>query len=199
MSSDVYHTLGGASEGFLREKASKFFAFAFPVRSVEEVEDRLAEIAKRFYDARHVCYAYRLGPQGERWRANDAGEPAHSAGDPILGELKSKGVSDALCIVVRYFGGTKLGVGGLIRAYSEAARDALDQNSIVPVLLTRPLSIRFPYHLTSEVNRALHQLQLKADKSEFGSDCQQTIEVPLSRHAHAREVFAEMGILEPEI
>jgi uncharacterized YigZ family protein len=196
MSADVYHTLGGASEGFLREKASKFFAFAFPVRSVEEVEERLAEIGKRFYDARHVCYAYRLGPAGERYRANDAGEPAHSAGDPILGELKSKGVSDALCIVVRYFGGTKLGVGGLIRAYSEVARDALDQNTIVPVLMTRPLSIRFPYHLTSEVNRVLHQLQLKADKSEFGMDCQQTIEVPLSRHAHACEVFAEMGILE---
>ena len=196
MSADVYHTLGGASEGFLREKASKFFAFAFPVRSVEEVEERLAEIGKRFYDARHVCYAYRLGPAGARYRANDAGEPAHSAGDPILGELKSKGVSDALCIVVRYFGGTKLGVGGLIRAYSEAARDALDQNTIVPVLMTRPLSIRFPYHLTSEVNRVLHQLQLKADKSEFGMDCQQTIKVPLSRYAHTCEVFAEMGILE---
>lgn len=196
MAADVYHTLGGASEGFLREKASKFFAFAFPVRSVEEVEERIAEIAKRFYDARHVCYAYRLGPIGDRYRANDAGEPAHSAGDPILGELKSKGVSDALCIVVRYFGGTKLGVGGLIRAYSEAARDALDQNTIVPVLMTRPLRIRFPYSLTSEVNRVLHQLQLKADKSEFGMDCQQSIEVPLSRHEHACQVFAEMGILE---
>ena len=196
MAADIYHTLGGASEGFLREKASKFFAFAFPVLSVEEVEERLAEIAKRFYDARHVCYAYRLGPTGERYRANDAGEPAHSAGDPILGELKSKGVSDALCIVVRYFGGTKLGVGGLIRAYSEAARDALDRNTVVPVLMTRPLRIRFPYSLTSEVNRVLHQLQLKADKSEFGMDCQQSIEVPMSRHEHACQVFAEMGILE---
>jgi uncharacterized YigZ family protein len=196
MPADTYHTLGCHSEGFLREKASKFFAFAFPVRSVEDVEERLSEVAKRFYDARHVCYAYRLGPTGERWRANDAGEPAHSAGDPILGELKRIGVTDALVVVVRYFGGTKLGVGGLIRAYSEAARDALDHNSIVAVLLTRPLRIRFPYHLTSEVNRVLHQLQLKADKSEFGMDCQQSIEVPLSGHDHAYSIFAEMGILE---
>lgn len=198
MQGDVYHTLGGKSEGFLREKASKFYAFAFPVRSIEEVEARLAEVAKEFHDARHVCYAYRLGPKGEPWRANDAGEPAHSAGDPILGELKSKGVSDALGVVVRYFGGTKLGVGGLIRAYSEAMRMALDMNTIVEVLLTLPIKIRFPYHFSSEVNRVLHQHQLKASASEFGMDCQQVIEVPQSRHGQMYAVFKEMGILEDQ-
>ncbi|MEM7039836.1 MAG: YigZ family protein, partial [Bacteroidota bacterium] len=122
---DSYHTISGPSDSFYKEKGSKFYGFAFPVKSVEEVELRLGEVAKKFHDARHICYAYRFGVKGEPWRANDDGEPSHSAGDPILNEMKSKEVSDALVAVVRYFGGTKLGVGGLVRAYGTAAKEAL--------------------------------------------------------------------------
>ena len=198
MQIDSYFSLSTTTEGFVREKASKFYAFAFPVSTIDEVEGRLAEVAKQFHDARHVCYAYRLGAKGEVYRANDDGEPSHSAGDPILNELKSKGVSDALCVVVRYFGGTKLGVGGLIKAYGDAAKDALSKNELREVHLTRHLSIRFPYHLTSEVNRVLHHQEWRTASAEYLEDVGLVLEIPLSKWELACAVFKDLGIFDQE-
>jgi uncharacterized YigZ family protein len=163
------------------------------------VENHLAETWKKFHDARHVCYAYRLGIEGEPWRANDDGEPSHSAGDPILNELKSKNVSDALVAVVRYFGGTKLGVGGLIRAYGTAAGEALDNNKIKEVILTEAVKIRFPYELTSEVNRIAHHYELKPDTADYGIDCRISYAIRRTEVTNVVEVFRELGILEEEI
>lgn len=125
---DTYFTLKGNSEGFNKEKGSKFLAFAYVVSNEDDVKKTVAELKKKYYDARHYCYAYVLGDQSEIYRAKDDGEPGHSAGDPILGQIRSKKLTNTLIVVVRYFGGTKLGVGGLIHAYKTAAADAIENN-----------------------------------------------------------------------
>lgn len=197
--SDHYLTISKESEALYKEKGSRFYAFAWPVKSVEEAEEYIAATWKKFHDARHVCYAYRLGIKGEPWRANDDGEPTHSAGDPILNELKSKNVSDALVAVVRYFGGTKLGVGGLIRAYGTAAGEALSNNKIKEIILTSPVNIRFPYELTSEVNRIAHQFELKPDTADYTADCRISYAVRRTEVRNVVEVFRELGILEEDL
>jgi uncharacterized YigZ family protein len=195
---DSYLTLSTETEAFYKEKGSRFYAYAWPVQSIADVEEHLASLAKKYHDARHICYAYRLGINGEPWRANDDGEPAHSAGDPILNELKSRNVSDALVAVVRYFGGTKLGVGGLVRAYGTAARDALEINPVREVLLTTPVRIRFPYHLTSEVNKVAHQYELKPETAEYEQDCRLTYAIRTTEATNVAEIFRELGILEED-
>lgn len=192
---DAYFTLKHASEGEYREKGSKFFAFAWPVGDLDEVEAHLAATRKRFHDARHVCYAYRLGPTGATWRANDDGEPGHSAGDPILHALKRNEVTNACIAVVRYFGGTKLGISGLIRAYGTAAEDAVAHNTVIEILITERLSIRYPYTLTSEVNRVLHKFKLKATESVYESDTLQHFDIRTTEYEKIALVFREMGII----
>jgi len=135
---------------------------------------------------------------GEIWRANDAGEPAHSAGDPILNELKSKGVSDALCVVIRYFGGTKLGVGGLVKAYGGTAKAALEDNPVREVLVTRGLRLRFPYGKTSEVNRLLQKNGWESSESCFAEDCRMALMIPQSQFERAKALFHDLGVLEGE-
>jgi len=116
---DTYFTIKHESEGFYKEKGSKFLAFAYPVQDEAAVKERTSELKKVYYDARHHCYAYILGHDGEQYRASDDGEPNHSAGDPILGQIKSNNLTNTLIVVVRYFGGTKLGISGLINAYKK--------------------------------------------------------------------------------
>ena len=128
---DTYFTLKGNSEGFYKEKGSKFLAFAFVISSEEDVKKIIAELKKKYYDARHHCYAYVLGNQSEKYRANDDGEPGHSAGDPILGQIRSNSLTNTLIVVVRYFVGTKLGIIGLINAYKTATADSIASNSII--------------------------------------------------------------------
>lgn len=193
---DSYFTISDHSEGLYKEKGSKFLAFAWPVKSEEEVGERLAELRKRFYDARHHCYAWRIGAEGKRFRANDDGEPSHSAGDPILNELKSQEITDALVVVVRYFGGTKLGVGGLIRAYGTAAKEALQANVRKEVIITERFHIRFPYDRTAEVKKALHPFQLEPTESRYEADCSFVYDVRMSKAENVRAVFEELGILE---
>ena len=125
MNEDVYRTIAASAEGIYTEKRSKFIAIALPVRTVDEVKALLEEYQKKYYDARHVCYAYMLGPQRKDFRANDNGEPSGTAGKPILGQINSNELTDILIIVVRYFGGIKLGTSGLIVAYKAAAAEAL--------------------------------------------------------------------------
>jgi uncharacterized YigZ family protein len=195
---DCYQTIMASGEGAYKEKGSKFLAFAYPVQSEQAIADHLAELASTYYDARHHCYAWRLGPDGTLHRANDAGEPSHSAGTPILNAIKSRELYDVLVVVVRYFGGTKLGIPGLIEAYGAAAADALDAAPKAERILTKPIHICFQYAQTAEVGRIIQKFALKPSHSEYGADCRQTFEVRLRDHAAVLVVFEEMGILTKE-
>ncbi len=195
---DCYQTITGLGEGAYKEKGSKFLAFAYPVQSEAEITAHLEALATQYYDARHHCYAWRLGPDGVKHRAADAGEPNHSAGTPILNELKSRELYDALVVVVRYFGGTKLGIPGLIEAYGSAAADALDAAPKAERILTKTVEITFEYGQTSEVGRVIQKFGLKPSHSEYGADCRQSFEIRLRDHATVVEIFKEMGILNAE-
>ena len=131
MCADVYHTVDASAEAVYTEKRSKFLAFVRPVTTEDDVKTALSAFQHEYYDARHVCYAYVLGPDGARFRANDNGEPSGTAGKPILGQIHSKGLTNVLVVVVRYFGGIKLGTSGLTAAYRTAAREALDAAPVV--------------------------------------------------------------------
>ena len=131
MAGDSYRTVAAPAEAACRERSSKFLSWIYPVRTEEEIRERLDALRKRYYDAKHHCYAWRLGPRGEAFRANDDGEPSGTAGKPILGQLLSNDITDCLVVVVRYFGGTKLGVPGLIAAYRESAAEAIAAAEIV--------------------------------------------------------------------
>ncbi len=166
-----YFSLAAPSEGFFKEKGSKFLAFAYPVDDEEEVKNRLEELRKQYYDARHFCYAYIIGAQSEKYRANDDGEPNHSAGDPILGQIRSKNLTNTLVVVVRYFGGTKLGVPGLINAYKTAAREALEVAQSIEIAITDQVIIEFPYDKTSDVMRLLKEFDVAITDQSFNEAC----------------------------
>lgn len=165
-STDTYYTTAESSVGDYREKGSKFLAYQYSVTNTEEVEMRLEQVRALHPKARHHCYAYRLGISGEQHRANDDGEPSGTAGKPILGQLLSCEVSDSLIVVVRYFGGTKLGASGLINAYRTAARQALDAVSRTAVILGEDISLQFDYAEMGHVMNVVKSLELNIiDKS----------------------------------
>jgi uncharacterized YigZ family protein len=171
MSPFSFQTIKTSSEGSYKEKGSKFLAFAYPVESEEAIKDRLTDLKKKYFDARHHCFAYQLGVDKARFRAFDDGEPNHSAGDPILGQIKSKNLTNVLIVVVRYFGGTKLGVGGLIQAYKTAAEEALNNAIIIEKEVTESILLRYPYEDTPEVMRLVKEFGLEISAQEFGDDC----------------------------
>lgn len=179
ISGDQYRTLSKTSEGFYKEKGSKFIARVFPVSSEEEIKEVLEGLRKEFYDARHHCYAFVLHPDGSRYRANDDGEPNHSAGDPILGQLRSFGLTDTLAVVIRYFGGTKLGVSGLIHAYKTATADALEQAEIVTKTIKDHFVLQFDYPLTSEVMRLCDSYEAQILEQEFTASCKMEVGIRL--------------------
>lgn len=179
MQPDEHLTLAGPGEGLFKDRGSKFLAFAYPVEDAEQVRARLDELRRRFHDARHHCYAYRLGADGAESRANDDGEPSHSAGTPILGQLRSRELTDALVVVVRYFGGTKLGVPGLVNAYKTAAAEALDAAPRRVAVLARPLALRFPYAWSSPVMALVKELSLGVAGQDFQADCRLELRVRL--------------------
>lgn len=179
-SGDTYITLKGNSEGFYKEKGSKFLSFAFIVRNESEVKKKLAELKKKFYDARHHCYAYVLGDHGDKYRANDGGEPGHSAGDPILGQIRSNNLTNTLIVVVRYFGGTKLGVGGLINAYKSASADALTNNFFEEHLILSRIKIHFEYPLLNQVMYLVKEFDLQIISQKMAIPCSMTLSVRLS-------------------
>ncbi len=174
-----FRTIQQPSEGLFKEKGSKFLAFAFPVQSEDEVKDLLTILRKKYFDARHHCYAYRLGADKKLLRANDDGEPNHSAGDPILGQIKSRDLTNVLVVVVRYFGGTKLGVGGLIEAYRTASIAALDRATIIEVAVTKTISIRFNYDGMPEVMKVVKDFGLAIRDQDFSDNCRMTAEYKL--------------------
>lgn len=169
--SDTFRTIASSSEGSYKEKGSKFLSFAFPVKNVDEINQILAQYRKQYYDARHICYAYMLGNAKNEWRANDDGEPSGTAGRPILGQINSFELTNVLVIVVRYFGGILLGTGGLITAYKEASRDALEQASIVEQTIDEIISIEFDYLLMNEVMRIVKEMSLHILDQSFDNMC----------------------------
>ncbi|MDR2474262.1 MAG: YigZ family protein, partial [Bacteroidales bacterium] len=153
MDTDTFKTIAERSEGFYREKSSRFLSFALPVQTVEEIREEVAAFRKEFYNARHICYAYMLGHERLDFRANDDGEPSGTAGKPILGQINSCGLTDILLVVVRYFGGVKLGTSGLIAAYKTAAANAIAHSSIIEKTVNETISITFNYSFLNEVMR----------------------------------------------
>ncbi|SFB71355.1 uncharacterized protein, YigZ family [Flexibacter flexilis DSM 6793] len=192
MSEDTYLSIEAPAEGIYKEKGSKFLAFAYPVRTEEDVKQRLAELHKTYFDARHHCYAYRLGAKGERFRANDDGEPNHSAGDPILGQIKSRNLSDTLVVVVRYFGGTKLGVSGLIHAYKVATAEALDVAQVIEKIVTQHLQVHFDYGQMNEVMRIIKELDLQILGQTFDNQCEILLEIRQKQYETAQTRFEKI-------
>lgn len=174
---DLYHTISSASEAVFTEKRSKFLAFAFPVSTVEDVKRHVDELSKKFYDARHVCYAYMLGAERMVFRANDNGEPSGTAGKPILGQINSLELTDVLVVVVRYFGGIKLGTSGLIAAYRQAARDALDAAEIVERHVTVDISFTYDYIDMNDVMKLTREPGVVMLESNFDNTCGMTLRV----------------------
>lgn len=169
--SDTYKTITTPAEGIYKEKGSKFLSFAHPVSSVDEVKEWIKEYRKRFFDARHVCYAYVIGPDKAEFRANDDGEPSGTAGRPILGQINSNDLTNVLVVVIRYFGGILLGTGGLIVAYKEACADALGQAEIVERIVEETVFARFDYILTNEVMRVAKDTGARIANQTYGNDC----------------------------
>lgn len=178
---DVYKTIDVAGEGTYSEKRSKFLAFAIPVKSTDEVKEQVEAFQKRYYDARHVCYAYKLGEKGELFRANDNGEPSGTAGKPILGQIESRELTNVLVIVVRYFGGIKLGTSGLIVAYRLAAAEALDATEHVEKTINGEITLTFSYPLLNEVLRIVKEESPKVVEQIFDNECVVRLSMRLSR------------------
>ena len=184
---DAYRSLEGPSEGLYKEKGSRFIALAFPVETEEQVKELVAGIRKEYHDARHHCHAYRLGYKGDVWRASDDGEPAGSAGRPILGQIDSAGLSDVLVVVVRYFGGIKLGIPGLIRAYKTSTADALSQARVVEKIAGQWLRVSFGYEAMNSVMKVLKEMDLPQRAQDFGEQCSLEVRVRLSALDSFRE------------
>lgn len=174
---DTYLTISAPSEGVYREKMSKFLAFAHPVATVEEAKGVIAQYQKKYFDARHVCWAYMLGFDRCTFQSNDNGEPSGTAGKPILGQINSFGLTDVVIVVVRYFGGIKLGTSGLIVAYREAAKEALEAAPIVERKLMKRVAFTFPYLSMNDIMRAVKQLQLEICQQTFDNSCSMTVSV----------------------
>lgn len=171
MEADEYRTIAAPAEAVYTEKRSKFIAIALPVRTVEEVKTRLEEYQKKYYDARHVCYAYMLGHARTEFRANDNGEPSGTAGKPILGQINSRELTDVLVIVVRYFGGIKLGTSGLIAAYRTAAAEALDASAFVEKTVDDEVEVAFEYPFMNDVMRVVKEEGPTIVSQSYDTDC----------------------------
>ncbi len=192
---DCYKILAQPSEGTYTELRSKFLAFAIPVRTVEEAMEQVAKYQREYFDARHVCWAYRLGAEGEEFRSNDNGEPSGTAGKPILGQMLSADVSDLIILVVRYFGGVKLGTSGLIVAYRTAAAAALEAATFAERLVEKSLKLTFGYEHMNLVMRMVKDLQprILAQDYKDNGDIVMTIALRLSLVERVHTAFIVNG------
>ena len=174
---DTFHTIAQTSEGYYTEKRSKFYAFAHHVSSAEEVKALQAFYKKKYYDARHVCHAYRLGPEGKELRANDDGEPSSTAGKPILGALLSAGLTDVVIFVIRYYGGVNLGTGGLIVAYRESAQQALANAVVEERQVEEQYTYTFAYPQMNVVMKVVKEMQPRIIAQDFQTTCSITLSI----------------------
>ncbi len=196
MASDTYLTIAKESFGIFKEKGSKFYAHAFPVETENQIKQRLEEIKKKYHDARHHCYAYRLGKDKKVFKANDDGEPNHSAGDPILGQIKSNDLSDILIVVVRYFGGTKLGVGGLVQAYKTAAAEAIHENSIIEKIVTLTICINFDYAKMNDVMKVIKANRLEILSQKLDLACEMKILIRQDLSTSIIDIFKKIAVVK---
>ena len=194
--SDCYKSIGAPSKGIFKDKGSKFLAFAYPVETEEEIKTIVSGIKKEFFDARHHCYAYRLGHLGEMWRANDDGEPSSTAGKPILGQIVSNNLSDILIVVVRYFGGILLGTSGLINAYKTAAAEAISAATVVEKIATVRYRISFDYAQMNAVMKCLKDFRLAMEVPSFGDECTLETSVRLTSEAAFTESMNKICICQ---
>ncbi|TVR69261.1 MAG: YigZ family protein [Marinilabiliales bacterium] len=176
-----YRTIKTRSEGYFKDRGSKFLAFAFPVTSEEQVKSHLGDLRGQYHDARHHCYAWRLGADAEHYRANDDGEPSGTAGRPILMQIHKHELTNVLIVVVRYFGGVLLGTGGLVNAYRSAAADAIENAAVVVKTVEEQFRIDFPYEAMNDVMRVLKELEATHISQEFDTDCTITLSIPAGR------------------
>ena len=191
---DIYKTIDVAGEGIYSEKRSKFLAFAIPVQTLDDVKREVEAYQKKYYDARHVCYAYRLGERRELFRANDNGEPSGTAGKPILGQIDSRELTNVLVIVVRYFGGIKLGTSGLIVAYKAAAAEALDATEHVEKTINGEILLKFSYPLLNDVLRIVKEENPRIVEQIFDNECVVSLSIRLSRMPRLRERYEKLVI-----
>jgi uncharacterized YigZ family protein len=189
---DEYKTIKATSEGFYSEKRSKFLAFAHHVETTEEIKALIAQYRKKYYDARHVCYAYMLGAGREDFRANDDGEPSSTAGKPILGQINSNELTDILIVVVRYYGGVNLGTSGLIVAYREAAADALAHASVITKQVEETIAYDFPYVMMNDVMRIVKEMQPRIVEQTYDNNCQIKLSI---RRSEAEQLQSRLNKL----
>lgn len=189
---DSYFSIKEASEGFYKEKGSKFISIAYPVDDEETIKNIIDNIKNKYHDARHHCYAFVLGINQEQERTQDAGEPPHSAGDPILRQIKAANLTNILVVVVRYFGGTKLGISGLINAYKTAAASAIANGKVVEKIVGKKIHVRFDYHQMNDVMRWVNEYAYEINDQEFMADCSINFSVKLSQ---VEEIIHKLELL----
>ena len=199
MFDDTYRTIAAPAEGLYKEKGSKFLSFAYPVRTTDEVKEHLEALRKDYFDARHHCYAYILGPNKDAWRANDDGEPSGTGGRPIYGQLLSADLTDTLIVVVRYFGGILLGASGLANAYKTAARDAIDHAQIIEKTIDVRYRLHFEYALMNDVMRIIKDFNLKPENQHFDLDCTLELSVRQSLSVRLYDAVANLRAVKIEI
>ena len=199
MFDDTYKTLAGPSEGLYKEKGSKFLAFAYPVRTIDEVKVHLEQLRKDYFDARHHCYAYILGPRKDAFRANDDGEPSGTGGRPIHGQLVSADITDTLIVVVRYFGGILLGASGLANAYKTAAKDAIEHATIIEKTIDCRYRLGFAYETMNDVMRILKDYDLKPENQNYDMNCSLEVSVRQSLSVRFYDDVAGLRTVKIEI
>ncbi|MEY2922840.1 MAG: hypothetical protein RL108_1466 [Bacteroidota bacterium] len=190
---DTYKTIAFASEEILyKEKNSKFFGYAFPVTNEEEIKNHLEQLKKQHYGAVHNCYAFQIGTENIQYRANDDGEPSNTAGTPIYGQIQSFGLTNILVVVVRYFGGVKLGVGGLITAYRTAAQMALEASEIIEKTINVTYSITFDYKNMNKVMRVIKEKNIEIETQKMDLGCEIIISTRKKNAENVFEIFNSM-------
>ncbi len=189
---DTYFTIAKPAEGLYKDKGSKFIAYSFPVSAEEEIKKHLSDLRKQHHSARHHCYAYRLGADKLIYRSNDDGEPSGTAGKPILGQINSKDLTDVLIVVVRYFGGTLLGVSGLINAYKQAAIDVINNATIIEKIVTELFEIKFDYLQMNDVMKIIKDENLEIKSQNFELNCSLVFSVRKNNSLKVQEMFSKI-------
>ena len=190
---DEFKTLKSGGQGYYTDKRSKFLAFAHHVETVDEIKDLLAGYRKTYYDARHVCYAYMLGPERLEFRANDDGEPSSTAGKPILGQINSNELTDVLIVVVRYYGGVNLGTSGLIVAYREAAADAIAHSEIETRQVEEVITYNFAYPMMNDVMRIVKEMQPRILSQTYDTTCEIRLSIRKSEAEQLRNRLSKLS------
>ncbi len=197
---DTYYTVAQNTEGIYKEKGSKFIAYLHPIQTEEQLKEIVKHYKKTYYDARHHCYACILYPQNPLYKAADDGEPSHTAGTPILNQLKSANLMNVLCVVVRYFGGTKLGVPGLIHAYKTATEDAINNAKVIEKEITSVLKVQFAYPQLNDILKIQKDTRATILNQVFDNDCEITLEIRLKNSDELKERLGKvLGVLISEI